>query len=199
MATELHAGNAAPALLTAAAQADLVVVGARGHDGWTDMLLGSVSHHLVVHAPCPVAVIRPGGSPGVVVVGVDGSAGSDRALRWAVAEARLRRCRLTVVHAWQFPPIGSYIVTPPEGYDAMAAEFVDQALATVRQSDPELEVDGVVTYGSSVEALVRASEAAELVVVGARGHGGFASLLLGSVGDQCAQYVKCPVVVVRGR
>jgi nucleotide-binding universal stress UspA family protein len=195
---EARRGHAAPCLLDAASRAELLVVGARGHDGWAGMLLGSVSHHVIVHAHCPVAVIRPGGQAGTIVVGVDGSAGADRAVTWAVAEARLRGSSLLVVHAWQLPPIGAYVVTPPKGYDEMAAEFVEQARSVAAAADPELTVEGRIAYGSSVEALTTASTTAELVVVGARGWGGFADLLLGSVGHQCAQYAHCPIVVVRG-
>ena len=94
------------ALLDAGRDADLLVVGARGHGGFAGLLLGSVSERVLEHAPCPVALVRleDSGSPDrPVVVGTDGSDTGATALRWAAAEARARRSRLQVVHAWQLP------------------------------------------------------------------------------------------------
>jgi nucleotide-binding universal stress UspA family protein len=142
---------------------------------------------------------------GVIVVGVDHSAGANAALRFALEEARLRQATLRVVHAWQFGYIGA---TGLEGWLPAAGgdlkDFRQGAEAALEQTLKEVGVD---TEGSTIERrveqgpaaniLIDESHDAELLVVGSRGHGGFAQLLLGSVSQQCAQHASCPVVIVR--
>jgi nucleotide-binding universal stress UspA family protein len=143
---------------------------------------------------------------GVIVVGVDHSAGARAALRFALEEARLRHARLRVVHAWQFGYIGA---TGLEGaLPAVGGELEDfrrgaEAALDETLTDVGAEKDGVaieprVDQGSAAAVLVEESRDADLLVVGSRGHGGFAQLLLGSVSQQCAQHAFCPVVIVRG-
>jgi nucleotide-binding universal stress UspA family protein len=142
----------------------------------------------------------------VIVVGVDHSEGAKAALRFAVEEARLRGATLRVVHAWQFGYIGA---TGLEGaLPVMGGELEDfrrAAEATLEETlrDVGAETDGVaierrVEQGPAAGVLVEESRGADLLVVGSRGHGGFAQLLLGSVSQQCAQHAFCPVVIVRG-
>lgn len=139
-----------------------------------------------------------------VVVGVDGSAGSDRALRWAAQEAIARDAPLVVAHAWMVPavvlaaPVGAFAADPAPFAEA-ATQIVDEALALVAEDFPELadRVTTLVTEGYAIEHLVDASVGAALLVVGSRGRGGFASLVLGSVADGCAHRAHCPVMVVR--
>jgi nucleotide-binding universal stress UspA family protein len=143
----------------------------------------------------------------VIVVGVDHSAGAKEALRFAVEEAELRHTTLRAVHAWQFGYIGA---TGIEG--ALPAvggnlhEFRDAAAAaleaTLREAIPDaggVEVERLVVEGTPAAVLLDESRGAELLVVGSRGHGGFAQLLLGSVSQQCAQHAECPVVIVRSK
>ena len=143
---------------------------------------------------------------GVIVVGVDHSEGAKAALRFALEEARLRQATLRVVHAWQFGYIGA---TGLEGWlPAVGGELEDfrkGAAAALDETLRELaaDTDGVTIerrpeQGTAAEVLIEESRGADLLVVGSRGHGGFAQLLLGSVSQQCAQHAFCPVVIVRG-
>jgi nucleotide-binding universal stress UspA family protein len=193
-------GLPAPALVAASKDAELLVVGSRGHGGFAGLLLGSVSYACAQRSHCPVAVVRPPlrrAEGRAVVVGVDGSASSRRALAWAAEEARLRGVRLRALHAVELPPSGW------PGLDGLAGVAADEGHALLsgaieselgEAADVELEVPRT----SAARALLEAAEDADLLVVGSRGHGGFAGLLLGSVGHQCAQHAPCPVVIVRG-
>jgi nucleotide-binding universal stress UspA family protein len=137
-----------------------------------------------------------------IVVGSDGSPAATAALEWAVAEARLRDARLLVVHAWAVPVLAygtPYGVGPTaeliEAERKAAAAALDAALERVDVEGVELERR--VVEGPAAQSLLEAAENADLLVVGSRGHGGFAGLLLGSVSQQCAQHAPCPVVIVR--
>jgi len=188
------------ALLEAGDAADLLVVGARGTGGFQGLLLGSVSDRVAQLANRPVAVLR-GTAPvrhGRVVVGIDGSARSLDALRWAAAEARVRDADLDVVHAWQLPMMTS----PPvhvlfEDYNAMeksSRAILDRALA-----DPALagiKVNPHFTYDSPARALLDRAADAGLIVAGTRGLGRVAGTLLGSVSRQLLHHAACPVVVI---
>ena len=140
----------------------------------------------------------------VIVVGVDESEGAKAALRFALEEARLRQAKLRVVHAWQFGYIGAPGFEgslPAVGGDL--AEFHEAAEAALDETLRGVVADGVaierrVDQGAAAPALIEESRDADLLVVGSRGHGGFAQLLLGSVSQQCAQHAFCPVVIVSG-
>ena len=142
---------------------------------------------------------------GVIVVGVDHSAGAKAALRFALEEARRRQSTLRVVHAYQFGYIGANgldLVVPALGGEL--ADFRQAAVASLDETLREVgaETDGVsiesrVDQGAAAAVLIEESREADLLVVGSRGHGGFAQLLLGSVSQQCAQHAFCPVVIVR--
>lgn len=146
---------------------------------------------------------------GKIVVGVDGSPGAHEALLWALTEARIRGATLHVVHAWTVPFLETlpepWVVglTPPgpsveEVYERLRSAANDVLDASVRaaQEEPGVEIEGELLEGHAVAELLKAARDAELLVVGARGHGGFAGLLLGSVSQQCAQHAQCPLVVV---
>lgn len=137
-----------------------------------------------------------------IVVGVDGSPGARRALEWALEEAPLRAATVVAVHAWQLPyvvstPLG--VVSVPVDDDATAeaeaelAAVIDEVAAT----HPSTPVERQVVFGSPAAALIEAGADAALIVVGSRGRGGFAGLLLGSVSHQLAHHAPCPVVIVR--
>jgi nucleotide-binding universal stress UspA family protein len=139
----------------------------------------------------------------VIVVGVDGSEASKEALRWALEESRLRRSRLRAVYAWLYPQIGGRGYIPPDVLDPeilrqTAQERLDGFVAEVAGETPGVELERLVDQGPAAQVLVEAAKGAELLVVGSRGHGGFAGLLLGSVSQQCAHHAPCPVVIVRG-
>ena len=195
--------HAATALVRSASGADLLVVGARGHGGFAALLLGSVSEHCLTHASCSVAVVpetSPGNPAGRVVVGVDGSPSSERALEWAAHEAVLRRAHLDVIHARDVPALvvpTSLVGRADAGEQASRAmlERVTGALEDQTREVPEMELRSVA--GPTVPTLLEAAGQAELLVVGARGLGGVRGWLLGSVSRQSAQHAPCPTVVVR--
>jgi len=202
IATTTVVDLAAQGLIEQAAGAQLLVVGARGLGGFASLLLGSVSNHCLHYAPCPVAVVRTTTSCGPtahqrVVVGVDGSATAQRALHWALDEARLRKATVEVVHAWR-PPIvgGPFTVVPvdPTISEQAAHDVVENALAG--EDTEGLDLRRTLVCGGATEALLHAAEDADLVVVGSRGLGAFQRLLLGSVSHQVAHHVRCPVVVI---
>jgi len=143
----------------------------------------------------------------LIVVGVDHSEAAKAALRFALEEAKLREATLRVVHAWQYGYIGA---TGPEGaYPAVGGdikELRDAAATALEETLQEsttdmetMEVERRVVQGRAAAALVDESRDADLLVVGSRGHGGFAGLLLGSVSQQCAHHAACPVVIVHRR
>jgi nucleotide-binding universal stress UspA family protein len=126
----------------------------------------------------------------MIVVGVDGSVPSKAALRWAVEEARLRGARVRAVHAWWIYPMFEPGADPTEAVRAFVTEALD--------GQTDVEVTPVAVQGEQASvALVDAAEDADLLVVGARGAGGFVGLLLGSVSQQCTHHAPCPVVIVR--
>jgi nucleotide-binding universal stress UspA family protein len=143
----------------------------------------------------------------LIVVGVDHSAGAKEALRFAVKEAELRQATLRAVHAWQFGYIGATALEG--GLPAVGSglqEFRDAAAAALEATLQEatldsggVEIERRVVEGPPAAVLLEESRGADLLVVGSRGHGGFAQLLLGSVSQQCAQHAECPVVIVRSK
>lgn len=152
-------------------------------------------------------------SVGTIVVGVDGSPGSDAALRWALAEARLRGSRLRVVHAYPDPPTllteggfgvgGMPAPAVPvadaeevrQAAEAQSRALIEQALGRARGTDG-VEIEVTPSQGPAVQRLIETARGADLLVVGSRGRGGFLGLLLGSVSQQCAQHPPCPVVIL---
>jgi nucleotide-binding universal stress UspA family protein len=144
---------------------------------------------------------------GLIVVGVDYSEGAKAALRFALVEAKLRHATLRAVHSSHSDYIGApgiegfYPVTAADLSDVQkAAEAALEAIVTeVVSGERDVEIERRVVEAPPGAALVEESREAELLVVGSRGHGGFAGLLLGSVGQQCAQHAACPVVIIPHR
>lgn len=136
---------------------------------------------------------------GRIVVGIDSSADSVRALRWALQEATLRDAELELVHAFPTPEIVALpaIVTLPTNDELRlgAEEIIEDALAEVG-GPGEVTVSTTVRAGGSARVLCEAAEGADLLVVGARGLGGFRGLLLGSVSQQVVAHSPCPVLVM---
>lgn len=133
---------------------------------------------------------------GTVVAGIDGSDLAIEAARWAAAEAARHRCVLRLVRAYRLPPSSD-----PEASSLLWSHAHHQlwsAAHCVRAVVPELAVEQVVAEGDPAEVLLRESAGARLLVVGTRGVGGFAALLVGSVGSALARRAECPLVVVRG-
>lgn len=193
-----------PGLVEASTGADLLVVGARGLGGFRGLLLGSASRHCLHHAVCPVAVVRDeedrsAHPPGGVVVGIDGSDTSVRALAWAVREARARQSSLTVVHAYRTSLLDAVDYAAP----ALRPDMLEQAARdTLARTLAQVDMTGlatpqhvVVDAGASA-AILDAARSAGVVVVGSRGVGGVRGFVLGSVSDQVSQHAPCPVVVI---
>jgi nucleotide-binding universal stress UspA family protein len=135
---------------------------------------------------------------GTIVVGVDGSGHSDRALAWAVDEARMRGMTLRVIYA--FPELLSLVGSPAHEYypqmEKEAQQVFERALAAMPDTTG-VRVERVLVAGNPSKVLVEASQDADLLVVGSRGVGGFHGMLTGSVSMQCVQHASCPVLVVR--
>jgi nucleotide-binding universal stress UspA family protein len=191
------------ALLTAATASDLLVVGARGLGGFRGLLLGSVSRRCLHEAPCAVAVIRPDVTEApepLVVVGIDGSPSSSRALAWAADEARARDATLEIVHAWQPPYVGGYPFVPASvdlgAFEEGAQKVMADAIAPADLTGLQDRVRQTVVCSGPAAALLEAATHASVVVVGARGVGRIERFFLGSVSDQVAQHAASPVVVV---
>ncbi len=133
---------------------------------------------------------------GRIVVGVDGSAGSIRAVAWATNQARCTGAEIELVTAWNYPvSYGFPLVVAGFEPEAQAADIVAKVAATIDL--PADRVHITVVNEPAATALVKRSAGADLLVVGSRGHGGFADLLLGSVGTHCTHHAGCSVVVVR--
>lgn len=148
------------------------------------------------------SAMEPGvGEERRIVAGVDGSPGGAAALRWALGEAALRRAALHAVHAWapptpMDPGFGLATVAPEEGLREGAEATLAAALDEVAGQAGEVPVRGEVVHGDAAPALLEAARGADLLVVGASGHGALVGALLGSVSQHCVRHAPCPVVVV---
>lgn len=139
-----------------------------------------------------------------IVVGVDGSEQSLQGLDWGLDEARRRHLPVEIVHAWMWPLYGVPLGPPPygpadSGLRASAEAVLRDAARRAEKVAPGVRVGTSLSTGAPAPALVNASEDASLVVLGCRGLGGFAGLLLGSTSSQVAAHARCPVTVVRGQ
>ncbi|MQY33305.1 Universal stress protein [Streptomyces sp. RB17] len=187
-------GGAVSVLVAESRAADLVVVGRRGIGGFVGMLLGSTAVSLAAHSHCPVLVVREEqAGAGPVVLAVDGSPEGEGAVEFAFAEAALRGTGLHVVHAWlpDHAPAGTGVES--------AERLPAQAVAGHGERYPDVTVGQEVLSGETREVLIEASRNAQLMVVGARGRGGFSGMLLGSVSQALLHHAHCPVAVVRGK
>lgn len=199
---ELVTGAAVAVLREYSRTASLVVVGDRGLGGFTGLLVGSVAVQLVAHAHCPVIVARGTVDPAMpVLLGVDGSPANDPAVGFAFEQAALRSVPLVALHVWAHPAsIGPGDMMPlvydPGEVQAEEGRLLAEALAGWQGKYPDVAVDRTVRHGGVRTRLIEATNQAQLVVVGARGLGGFAGLLLGSVSQAVLHHAACPVAVV---
>lgn len=134
-----------------------------------------------------------------IVVGVDGSPPSVAALRWALAEAAAHGAELEALAAWEMPlaaagEAGVYVGAWSDDLAAEAQRRLDGVIDAMDTAP--VKVHRVVEYGPAARALLERAEGADLLVVGARGRGGFTGLLLGSVSQQCVTHAVCPTVVI---
>ncbi|MGO4383606.1 universal stress protein [Specibacter sp. RAF43] len=211
-------GDAAGVLLEMSETAELLVFGSRGRGGFIGRLLGSVSSALPAHSKCPTVTVPlscaarlgeagPDTAPpreieAVITVGVDGSDQARYAVLVAAEEAERAGVRLRIICAVQ-PYTGSLAWMPaPVDREALFAEIqtqLDAGEAWLRNHFPKLPIEVRLVEGSAVEVLVKASETSQLLVMGTRGRGGFAGMLLGSTTDGVRHHAKGPVMVVRDR
>jgi nucleotide-binding universal stress UspA family protein len=210
---ELVVVQGAPAhvLVERARAADLLVVGSRGRGATRSALLGSVALHCATHAPCAVLVVHPHAEsrsdPPRVVVGVDGSDAAQAALAAAVDEAVARGAYVDAVVSFQitdyWTDLGSVVVPSMEQIRAELSRrtqaLVDEVLGDRPPGGTVPPVRIHVEEGAAGDVLVHAGAAADLLVVGSRGHGAFRGLLLGSIALHCAMHAPCPVLVVHRR
>ncbi|SNS53311.1 universal stress protein [Actinoplanes regularis] len=202
--TELLVGDPAAQLIIASENADLMVLGHRGHGGFAGLRLGSVSQRVATHAHCPVAVIREGTEdPRLpVAAGVDDSAAADGVLEAAFTAAHQRGADLVLIRCY-LPPYphfrgGIPLTDPhtPQQDDIERARLA--ALVEPWQAKfPDVRVEQLVSHDSASAMLVGLSHGAQLVLVGSRGHGVIVGTLLGSTGLQLLHHTECPVLIVR--
>ncbi|WP_437425694.1 universal stress protein [Williamsia muralis] len=188
--------------------AQLLVLGAHGETHSVPGLLGSVASAMSAHAECPVAIIparsgaMPETLPNTVVVGVDGSAASRRAVQMAFEEADLRGAKLVAIHAWNFSKVHSVFATDHAKLSWTEARTAEEAvlaesLAGYREQYPDLEVSLQVFNSDPVGALRDAASNACLLVVGSRGRSDFTARLLGSTSRAVLHSATSPVLIAR--
>ena len=206
-------GSPAAELISLSESAAFVVVGRRPRVGRTHASGGSVSFALSSHARCPVVVVQGGAHHGggranpSIVVGVDSSRASKRALSFAASFAAAAKAPLVVVSAWTSPEREPWMrdlwEDPARAADLLAMEFeraqncVREADSLVHEEHPEVSIVARTPEGDPTEALLTEAQPGSLVVVGSRGHGGFAGLMLGSVSRDVLRRAEMPVAVVR--
>ncbi|WAL63286.1 universal stress protein [Amycolatopsis cynarae] len=196
-----------PVLLELGKKAEMIALGASGRGGFTGMLAGSTTIAVAAHAACPVAVVRTrddGTVPadGPVVVGVDGSRTSERALGVAFDEASWRGVPLIAVHSWSDV---DYLTSVPVEYALLEQEPPDEeqrrvlaeSLAGWQDKYPDVQVERVVVKDRPRRQLLEWAGKAQLVVAGSRGRGGFTGMLLGSTSQALIHHAGCPVLIVR--
>jgi nucleotide-binding universal stress UspA family protein len=196
--TEILTSGAVPTLIDLSKDAEMLVTGAQGSGRWPGRLLGSVSSALLRHAHCPVAIIHEAPPmPGPVLLGVDGSPASELATAIAFDEASRRNVGLTALHAWSDLDVSEWPGVDWPATQSMAEEVLAERLAGWQERYPDVGVSRTVVQAQPARQLVEQSAGTQLVVVGSRGRGGFAGMLVGSVGEAVAQMAQAPVIVAR--
>ena len=203
--TAVRDGYASQALVDASRAAALVVIGAMSHGVLGRSGVGAVAMQVVTHAQCPVLVVggeSAGTAPasGRVVVGVDGSKPSMRALSVAFDETVRAGGTLDVLHAWEAHSASDPTLATSSSwstYEANLEQIVESAIATQRAEHPDVKVDYEVVRSEPVGALIDRSEGAALLVVGSRGSGGFPGLHVGSTAMRLISRCHCPLLMTR--
>lgn len=195
-------GLPARELLAEGTDAELLVVGSRVRGTVWSVVMGSVSCAVAAHATCPVAVVRSFDGEGTkpILVGIDGSPSAEQALHFAFEEADLREVPLDVAHCWQQmdhidPAV--WLQTTTQEIRGQLSDWLGSTVAAVQEKYPRVVVRQHLLEGSAGLELTAKAKDAGLVVVGSRGHGGVAGLLVGSVSQNLLHHAPCTVVVVR--
>jgi nucleotide-binding universal stress UspA family protein len=190
-------------LVNLSKRARMVVVGCHGQNALTRVLLGSVSNGLLHHAHCPVAVIHDGvpSAPKLsnlpVVVGVDGSPSSELATEIAFEEASRRGVDLVALHAYRDADLPQVLNVQWSGEHPIPPQALADRLAGWLERYPDVTIHPRIVCDNPARHLLEESKSAQLVVVGSRGRGGFAGMLLGSVSMAVAHAAHVPVIVAR--
>jgi nucleotide-binding universal stress UspA family protein len=198
-------------LLAAGESADVIVLGSRGGGGFRGLLLGSTTMHVAPYAQCPVVVVHSDvegrtpfegadgikGNPGQVVLGYDGSPASNRAAAFAFRHAQAIGTGVVAVSVEPSRGVPETEEIDPEnatpGSDTSA--FHSPVIVTAA-AFPDVPVSFVAGTGRPAEVMLSEAIGAELLVVGSRGSGGFAGLIMGSVSQKLLAYASCPVAVL---
>jgi nucleotide-binding universal stress UspA family protein len=206
--TSTVVGAPAGRLVNASRAAHTVVVGNGYHSALGEAIVGSTSSQVAAHAECTVVVVdnaaAPRRSPGTIALGVDGSQANESAIAYAFDAAALRDAELVAVHAWwlDVPERVGLSWMSEESLRRIGQEqeaLLAEALSGWSQKYPDVVVRRDLSRQRPVDALLAAAKAADLLVVGSRGRGGFAGLILGSVSQGLLHRAHpCPVAVVHG-
>ena len=135
-----------------------------------------------------------------IVVGVDGSPASLKALQWALRQAEATGAKVEAAQAWEVPVMygsGMMVLPSSEDFEAAAKQSLENTVAAATDGRPTVPFESHVIAGHPAKTLLDLAEGADLLVVGSRGHGGFVGTLVGSVSQYCVSHASCPVVVVR--
>lgn len=200
---EIAHGNAVAELVRRSKEAELMVLGAHGHTATRWASVGSVATKVATHAECPVVVVREPRAVGGIVVGIDGSAAGQRALRFAFETARARGAELVAVRARDLERVEGFPVVPPMDFEIqaeldIARRHLDKYLQGWADEFPDVGVRREIRCGHPTAVLLHSAAGARMLVVGHRGRGGFAGLLLGSTAAGVLRDAPCPVAVLRG-
>ncbi|MFF4755987.1 universal stress protein [Streptomyces sp. NPDC002514] len=207
--TDVVEGHAAEALLAAAAGAELLALGSRGHGPVVGFLLGSVGQQVIAEARRPVVLVRAGDRAAAeaagrdVVVGQQGDPeDSAAALRFAFETAAARRAALLAVRAWTLPPVFAYspgsmkLLDDAGGLEPYEKEALAEALGPWRERFPDVPVTEHIEMGSAGQVLLSVAARAQLMVVGRRAHRTAVGARIGSVAHGVLHHASCPVAVV---
>jgi len=204
----IHPESPVDGLLMASVSADMIAIGSRGLGGFEGLLVGSTAMNVTPYAECPVVVLyvpdeltiaarAEARHPDSIVVGFDGSHFAERALVFALQHAHVTGLDVVVVSVTAGPgieppqPVTDFAELPEDAQEdlARAAEIADDY--------PDVTISFLHTVGRPAGVLIHEASGAKLAVIGSRGRGGFAQLLLGSVGLQMLIHAECPVALVR--
>ncbi|MGJ5749337.1 nucleotide-binding universal stress UspA family protein [Streptomyces puniciscabiei] len=202
-------GEPVQALARAAAEAEMLVLGSRGHGPVVGFLLGSVGQQVIAEAARPVVLVRAGDRPAAeaagrdVVVGQHGDPEDSAAtLRFAFETAAARGAAVRAVRAWTLPPVFAYspgslrLLDDAGGLEPYERQALTEALGPWRERFPEVPVSEHVELGSAGQVLLVAAAAAQLLVVGRRAHRTAVGTRIGSVAHGMLHHAECPVAVV---